>query len=142
MDYETKKCAYCGDDADSIDHIVPVSFYYSGDRKNLHLTSEYGEENLVDCCRECNCLAGNKVFDDFYKKKEYIQDKLITRYKKVINMPFWSDEELKEIDYPLKTDIEIQTLARKWILNRINYPVDIYPNIKLNQEIKRFLDKF
>ena len=41
----------------------------------------------------------------------------------------------------LKKEIRIQQLARLWILNRINYPVEIYPVVKLNKQLKHFLEK-
>lgn len=139
---ELKKCFYCGETADTIDHVVPISYYYPGKRNNgLHLTPEYDEENLVDCCRECNCLASNKVFDSALKKKEHVQEQLIKKYKKIINMPFWSEEEISQMGYVLKKEIKIQQLARKWILNRVNYPIELYPAALFNKEIQKFMEK-
>jgi hypothetical protein len=139
--YETKKCAYCGEDANTVDHIIPVSYYYSGKRSGLHLTSEYGKENLADCCQECNYLASNKVFDSLEEKRKYIQEKLTIKYKKIINSPFWNDDEIKEMGYKFKKEIKIQQLSRKWILNRINYPIEIYPIVLFNKEIQKFINK-
>ena len=63
-------CAYCGEYADTKDHIIPYSFNHSGKRR-----ADMGDsDNLVPCCRECNSIASNLVFDDFYKKKDYIQN--------------------------------------------------------------------
>ena len=138
---ETKKCYYCWDDATTIDHIVPVSYYYSWKRKSLHLTSTYWKNNLIDCCRECNSIAGNKVFDDIEEKKLYIQDRIRNKYKKLINMPNWTDDEINELTWTLKKEIKIQVLARKWILNRVNYPVELFNNSLLNRDIKKFLEK-
>lgn len=143
MGYEILKCFYCGDDATCKDHIIPVSYYYSGKRqpKKKYLTSEYGKENLIDSCNECNNIAWNKIFQDVFAKKEYIQEKIKLKYKKVVNMPFWSEEEINELGYMLKKEIRIQQLARKWILNRMSYPKELYSPIKLNKELKMFLDK-
>jgi hypothetical protein len=136
-----EKCVYCGDDADTKDHIVPVSYYYDGIRSGRHLTNEYGKENLVDACKECNSIAGNKVFPNINDKKDYIQERIKMKYKKVINSVYWSDEEISEMGINLQKEIRIQQLARKWILNRINYPVNIYPYVKFNQELQRFMEK-
>jgi hypothetical protein len=141
LDYEIEKCFYCGDYANSTDHFVPVSYYYNGKRHGKHLTATYGKENLIPSCMECNQLASNKIFETKDKKRTFIQERLTQRYKKVINMPFWDDEEIKEMGYKLKKEIIIQQLARKWILNRINWPVEVYSTVKLNKEIKIFLDK-
>ena len=125
MNYEVKKCFYCGEDATTKDHVIPVSYYYSGVRKNKHLTSQYGKENLVDACKECNNIAWNKIFQDKYSKKDFIQERLKQKYKKVINMPYWSDEEVEQLGRTLKKEIKIQQLARKWALNRMNWPVNL-----------------
>jgi hypothetical protein len=138
---DIEKCFYCGEDADTKDHIIPVSFYYSGKRKGRHLTSEYGKENLISSCRECNSIAGNKVFDDVYEKKDFIQQRLKFKYKKVINLPFWSEEEIKEMGSSLRKDIRIEQLARKWVLNRIDYPNEVYSKIRLTKEMAYFLQK-
>jgi 5-methylcytosine-specific restriction endonuclease McrA len=57
-------CQYCMDAGDTIDHINPVSF-----------TGSNKLENLVCCCRECNCLASNIIFNSFYDKMNYILSK-------------------------------------------------------------------
>lgn len=43
-------CVYCGDDAHTVDHIIPV------DRGGLD-----AKENLVAACSSCNSAFGNKV---------------------------------------------------------------------------------
>lgn len=139
--YEIKKCIYCGELATTVDHVVPVTYYYNGKRKGRHLTANYGKENLVDACRQCNSISGNKVFDNLDKKREFIQNRLKEKYRKVINMPFWSDEELKSMGRLLYKEIKIQVLAKKWVLNRINYPVEMYPVAEFNKQVQRFLEK-
>jgi hypothetical protein len=142
-DYEQKKCVYCGEGANTIDHVVPVSYYYSGVRKigSLHLTAEYGKENIVPSCKECNNIAWNHVFQDFEAKKDYIQNRLVEKYKKAINCPFWSEEEVKEMGKQMQKEIKLQQLAKYWILNRINYPKEMYPVATLNKQLKHYLEK-
>lgn len=55
-----KKCFCCGECADIIDHIISYSFNHVGKRKER--SSRGNKNNLVPYCRECNCLASNKVF--------------------------------------------------------------------------------
>jgi hypothetical protein len=138
------KCVYCGDDATTKDHVIPVSFYKDTKRtsNSRYLTSDYGKENLVDCCSECNCIASNKVFDSIDEKRDYIQDKLSRKYKKVLNMPTWFEEDINKLGRNLKREVKIQQLAQKWMMNRINYPREIYPSVELNKEVKKFLSKF
>jgi hypothetical protein len=56
-------------------------------------------------------------------------------------MPFWSEEELKQMKGLLYKEIKIQQLAKKWVLNRINWPIEMYPVAKFNKEIQKFLEK-
>lgn len=75
-------CIYCGEEANAIDHIYPVS---KGGRTI--------KENLVAACKSCNSTASNKTFESLEKKKQYIlskrnitnheyQEDLITDYKR------------------------------------------------------------
>lgn len=55
-------CFYCRKDiAATIDHVVP----YSWDQDNFI-------DNLVPACSLCNCIAGNKIFDNVDLKRIYI----------------------------------------------------------------------
>lgn len=54
-------CRYCGDEASEIDHITPWA--KGGD---------HDEDNLVACCRKCNSMARNKLFDTFLEKRIYL----------------------------------------------------------------------
>ena len=47
-------CAYCGDEADAVDHIIPVS------RGGPHV-----QENLVAVCKPCNSSKGNKLLEEW-----------------------------------------------------------------------------
>ena len=44
-------CVYCGQDADQVDHVVPIT-------KDPSLGMELS--NLVACCRRCNISKGNR----------------------------------------------------------------------------------
>lgn len=57
-------CAYCGDDAECVDHVVPYSWSKCND-----------EYNLVASCNRCNLIASDKVFKDFNAKSKYIRER-------------------------------------------------------------------
>ena len=44
-------CAYCGQDADTVDHVLPVKSH-PGEAFNL--------DNLVSACRRCNSSKGSR----------------------------------------------------------------------------------
>jgi len=72
IEYYGSRCFYCRKEiATTIDHVVP----YSWDAIN-------DIENLVPACALCNCLAGDKMFDDVEAKRRYI----LTQRSKRTNM--------------------------------------------------------
>lgn len=138
---DIKKCVYCGDDADTKDHIIPITFYHTGNRKDTHTRHRGIRENLVDCCRQCNSIAGNTYFDNIDDKKEYIREKLIKKYKSLINIPYWEEDEILELSHLLQVEVRIKQLARKWILNRINYPIILFDTPTMRNDLREFLEK-
>lgn len=135
-------CVYCGVYGDSVDHFIPWSYNGTGRRKGRDFRKD--QKNLVYACRECNCIAGNKVFERLDDKREYIQNRLRIKYKRIINLPYWSPSEIKELDYTLRAGLEIKLLSRKWVMNRINYPYvvfDIDPSEETLQNIMLIFTK-
>lgn len=64
-------CAYCACELEEqydVEHIIPLSF---GGTNNL--------SNLCLSCRNCNALAGDLVFQDFYQKQAYIMGQKLKR---------------------------------------------------------------
>lgn len=55
-------CAYCGDVAQEIDHVIPVAFGGTN-----------AEENLVASCRFCNAKASDKWFGSIDEKRAYLE---------------------------------------------------------------------
>lgn len=54
-------CIYCGADATEVDHIIPYSFIHDND-----------ESNLVSCCRDCNLISHDRIFNSFSDKFAFI----------------------------------------------------------------------
>lgn len=106
-------CGYCGAYGEHRDHIIPSSFF--GNKK----TFKFAKDNIIKACLECNTLASNKVFEDFMEKKQYIANKVEKRYSKVLNSPEWTDEEINELEYPLKDIISETENFRRYIKIRI-----------------------
>jgi 5-methylcytosine-specific restriction endonuclease McrA len=50
---DNNTCFYCNAEADTVDHIVPVS-------KSDDKSEAYNPNNLVACCKRCNSSRGNK----------------------------------------------------------------------------------
>ena len=50
---DNNTCFYCNAEADTVDHIVPVS-------KSQDNSEAYNPNNLVAACRRCNSARGNR----------------------------------------------------------------------------------
>lgn len=87
-------------------------------------------------------MAGDKGFNNIYEKKEFVQWRLTERYKKIINMANWTEDEISEMWPEFKTDLRLQMLAKKWIQNRINYPEIIFEEQPIREELRKILSKF
>lgn len=62
-DKKDNKCAYCGQSANTTDHIHPL---VNGSNASGDITEIY---NLIPCCATCNSSKGGESFVDWYDKK-------------------------------------------------------------------------
>lgn len=98
-----KECVYCGILASEKEHVIPKA--YLRNVKDLFLLGfgvDVPEEIIVPACKECNMIAGAKVFPSFRAKKSFIREQLLIRYKKFRTFNPWTDEELGELSGRLK----------------------------------------
>jgi HNH endonuclease len=54
-------CAYCLGSATEVEHVVPWNWTHNND-----------EDNLVASCKDCNSIAGGRIFSSFDEKRAYI----------------------------------------------------------------------
>ena len=52
-------CAYCGNEANEVDHVVPLA---------IDDSNPYNMDGLVACCRRCNNLKGARSKDVFLRE--------------------------------------------------------------------------
>lgn len=116
MDIETEnKCIYCGSDSNlEREHVIPVVFwgFRSYDDKR---------QWIVTACRHCNSLASTKLFFSIPEKANYILSRYKTKFKKILRTPTWTEEELKDLDYVLRKNVESNLLARSVLGSRMRH---------------------
>lgn len=90
-------CFYCGDLADSKDHITPHST--KGRKKRCWKT------DTVRCCRDCNTLMSDAFPYNFSERIAYLYDKFVKKNK--LDKPFvqWDDEDLEDVRGSLRSFI-------------------------------------
>lgn len=114
IDYVRDKglCAYCGEYAEHIEHVVP---------RCLDLPTY-----TVPSCAECNLLAGDTPVVTFAEKRRLIHDLLRERYSNVLSTPDHSAAELEQLGYTLRNlvcrSLEIRDIVRR----RLSFRLDEY----------------
>jgi len=93
-------CSYCGDKyADTLDHVVPHSY------NHVHNKRSYDKKLVIPCCKECNTILSNKLFFTIGERASHLSVKYTKKYKKLLSLPSWSEEELEEVKGSLKEKI-------------------------------------
>ena len=103
-------CSYCGEFADTYDHVIPVSY------KHVDRKMEVGNKEAIPCCSECNTILGNRFLHTVSARATYLLKEYRKRYKRVLNTPHWEDDELEEMGESMRKSI-LARLDTKDILN-------------------------
>ena len=120
------KCYYCGDKAETFDHIPALSVTYSRgiDALNRHKVRCW----KVRCCTECNSIAGDKPHLFPQTRAEYLYSKYLKRYRKVLEGHHWEEDELDELGYSLKCYILAHDNIQEWMERRMEYMEEMFLN--------------
>jgi len=68
------KCGYCGNEATSLDHIIPRFRSGSSNRNNL-----------LPACQKCNNQKGSEKMEEWYIQQTYFCEQKLTRIKSWMN---------------------------------------------------------
>lgn len=129
-----ERCVYCGYYADVRDHVIPWSF------NNVRGKSRtYEEDNVVPACSECNLIAGDKVFEDLTAKRDHIQGRIAQKYRKLLAMPDWTDEEVNKLASKLRKYVKMQMNAKRFISARLRWPFNYYSLVNFSDDVFRDL---
>lgn len=110
-------CVYCGARATTVDHFAPVSVVAS----LLSLGIDMGGRFLVPACGECNSIASDGIFRSIGAKRRYIQRRLVIKYKRVLAIPDWSNEEIDQFGYVLGQSVRAGLAHRDFIRMRVRW---------------------
>lgn len=92
-------CIYCGGFAESDDHFP-----------SLNVSKFRGW--LLPACNECNDIAHTNFSFDFLSRFLFVKNRLKRKYKKILNIPDWSDDELESMSLNMKENI-LQSIRYK-----------------------------
>jgi hypothetical protein len=112
-DYPGGVCVYCGETADSVDHLLPRGF--TGDADRLRVP-------VVPACRECNSLLGDVYMPDIFDRRDYVHNKLKNKYKKYQNVMHWGESDLKAFGRQMRSMIVKQMREGDRLRARLSWP--------------------
>jgi hypothetical protein len=120
MTWWATPCVYCGDPAEDEEHVLPLSAYKKlTSAGNIQIPDDL--LRIVPSCHECNMLLGDKVFRSFVEKRLYTKAALARRYHNVVELPYWSIEELTEIEGRMHDWIAGGQQMRDMIFERLRF---------------------
>ena len=115
-----KRCVYCGDIPNELDHVPPISWAYALGHK--HMVEEYNAPFIkVPSCPECNRLLSDKKYFTLKERKQYIAAKLRENFRKLRENPSWTIEDIAEMDGRLREYVENMANYRLHIEKRIDW---------------------
>jgi len=109
-------CIYCGDCWEVYDHVPPVSAWCVNTRWAFKYPS----------CADCNSILNALPIRDIRVRRYFILKKLFKRYSKIIKMPNWETNEVKEVKGIIKSLVKCSTKKKKHLLRRIDFLTENY----------------
>lgn len=105
-------CLYCGDPADTMDHVIPLAW---SDGKRNNKRPPFGP--MCPACRDCNCHLSNRYFDSFEARCRWNRDRLEKKAKPIL----WHTSQIEALDYSLRSFVVHECLVRMWYRFRADW---------------------
>lgn len=117
---DVEPCFYCGLPADTQDHVIPQSKL--GDLEALGIKTMWSQRTWdVPACLECNSALGDRLFRNINERKRWVKNWLRRRYAKYLKMPQWTEDELRELGYSLRQNVQDHIDAKQTLLMRLRW---------------------
>jgi hypothetical protein len=114
-------CYYCGWPADSVDHVIPLSFRNS----LVSLEPDFRKDLLrrrtltVQCCRECNSLLGATYQETLEERKHFLKGRIRCHYRKALKVADFTEKELEQFGPTLRREVESAIVLKDAIKARL-----------------------
>lgn len=114
-------CCYCGEPGSCYDHVIPVSYNTNSRKRKNKSTGKVNRSECVGACSECNILLSNIWLPSIAERAEHLSCVLAQRYRRVLELPFWSEEEIQELGQNQRSFVQREQLERSIVLERIRH---------------------
>jgi hypothetical protein len=112
-----KLCVYCGQPADTVDHVPPLNRI--DDYESMGLMDE--QYLLVPSCRPCNSTAKDKLEEGILQRIEAVKDRLAVNLRKYLKRVEWDEEELDELGPNLLSAVKANHKKTEIAIARLEY---------------------
>lgn len=113
---QTGVCHYCGALGDSVDHVPPLMVLYTG----MDCGVAHKHLWLVQSCIECNTALSAFPGETLQERRDHLAKFYMRRYRRVLSIPRWSDEELDQMGPVMRDDIANKAALGRYIKARIS----------------------
>lgn len=112
------RCVYCGELAEVWDHVPPISWADSVDREATRVWFA-----CLPACGECNVILSDRPIFEISARCWETKKGLRRKYRKVLQMPEWEEEELAALTPAMRLDVTRHLALARQIRKRISFPV-------------------
>ena len=113
INFDIITCIYCGEPGRDRHH-YKESVANSGQKRR------YKRGETLPACRECNLLIGS-LTPTYTETCYLLYDKVSDRYKNVLSIPNWEQEDLKELEGRLRRTTVSKIRKKKLIMERLDF---------------------
>jgi hypothetical protein len=104
-------CFYCGDNAESRDHLVPTSIRGAKD-----------DIPWVYSCQQCNSILGARWEPNPWKLREVVQERLLKKNTYLLGGQWHTESDLMEFGRGLRQQMAGKIIKRWDMLQRVSFP--------------------
>lgn len=118
-------CVWCGEQAQSVDHMTPYSFIAAITGGGVLDVSRVWTW-LVPACLECNRAATDDVFLTPRHKRDAVRDRLGARH---FIESSWTPDEIEELGYNLRTYVKARQEESIAAIRRLRFNGSLPPSV-------------
>ena len=77
--------------------------------------------HVVDCCAECNKTMNNVLIIDVRGRADFLKERYVKKYKKVLSLPRWDEEDIDELGKNLRSVVVRDQILQTNLKERLDY---------------------
>ncbi len=118
-----RTCYYCGLSTNEKDHVIPRNMLKMIKDLDIEIRNKIMGKRIliIPSCRECNSLLSASYQNNLRKRKRELKRRLRKKYKKLLQIPSWSQYEIYKLGPTLKQVVQASCYHKKIIEERLKW---------------------